>query len=227
MKTKVFLRHTPKLILIVSIFSSTIILFISFFSNGFSDSILELLAPLWNREFGIIEMLQNIVILCILIGLIYIRTNPAIFKFDKKYNLILILGIVYLLLEENDYFLHYYDRIIYGKEIYKTTFQSLRNVHNSHFALTRINALISFISLIVVFGLAIYNFVLHKKKVRNHILCIIIVLIILIPLISIFTNYMYIENRRQIRSETMELSLYTSWMIFLFNWMRLKNLSRI
>lgn len=103
---------------------------LTFYLNwlGLSDVI----APPINREFGIVENIQNI--LLILIFFIALKGFRARKTKIEKYSYAIIMAItVFMFLEEIDYGLHYYDHLTGREEITKLiVFDSeVRNIHNN------------------------------------------------------------------------------------------------
>lgn len=90
------------------------------------DWLQQLVAPRFNRELGLLENLQNAFLLAIIVMTAYgIRRKP--FRAEKAVMIILMLGTVFVLLEEIDYGKHYYDYMI-GRPWYADT--GFRNIHN-------------------------------------------------------------------------------------------------
>lgn len=106
--------------------SCTLIYFYNLF--GLEDFI----APKINREFGLIENMQLLLLILIfLTALKGIRTRVE--KIEKYVFMIVAILTVWMFLEEIDYGLHYYDHLTGKKEITKVLVfdQQVRNIHNN------------------------------------------------------------------------------------------------
>jgi hypothetical protein len=99
-------------------------LILGYFKGG--ETLAEIIAPSFNRELGLLENLQNVVLLGILGVLVYavrsstIMARRAIFGFFA-------LGTLFMFLEEMDYGLHWYE-FLRGME--RGEAAEIRNVHN-------------------------------------------------------------------------------------------------
>jgi len=171
---------------------------------GFSEVYLEFLAPEWNRELGLLENLQNIILLlCLwLVIKLYRRENTSIYKYTY---IAISFFLCFLFFEEVDYFMHFYDFIFYGKEPYVTSIKGFRNIHNIDF-MTFWRRLFFSILLLLTGGFLI---ILGAKRKKIKYL-----LVMLFLLLCALNGGL--EDNRQICSETKELCLYTVWYFLLF-----------
>lgn len=94
-------------------------------------SCMQIFAPVKNRELGVLEVAQAIILVSIIsLGFQqYVRSLMAN-KVIKIVWALFIIGMGFIFLEEIDYGLHYYD-FMKGNEPYSTNLlQSFRNIHN-------------------------------------------------------------------------------------------------
>ena len=93
-----------------------------------------IIAPEYNREFGVVENIQLIIIIAIIVIAIKSLLKAKVIWLKIAF-VILLLGSVFIFLEEIDYGLHYYEYFM-GKtaaelkaEVYNK--DNIRNIHNS------------------------------------------------------------------------------------------------
>ncbi len=201
------------LLLGLAVLSSVLIAWVGFFLPNPSPRTLDWLAPLENREFGLIETLQHSILLglCVYAGvLVPLRQNRR-----QRLSLIgasLLFGALFL--EEVDYFLHFYDAAL-RQETYTTAVGGLRNVHNVpalYSLMGKGPGLLMTGSILVAAAALVFR--------RNPLSTFALIhpagawAMILIPqvfLCAIYFGTIYPEDVRQVFSETLELTLYTSW----------------
>lgn len=131
----------------------TLLCILIYFYDFFSAS--EIISPSFNREFGILENLQHLVILIIaIIGARSARSKKN--KIEKYIFFFIAAASVFFFLEEIDYGLHYYD-VITGREgdekayIFYTS-EKMRNIHNTG-KNTSILKMTSYVIIVVFFVL--------------------------------------------------------------------------
>jgi hypothetical protein len=91
----------------------------------------EFMAPMLNREFGVVENLQNVLI--VWTGVIAITSVKQAKSGLHKAGLITIVAIcIFLLLEEIDYGLHYYELLMGVPEAERSTVRNLHNINEAH-----------------------------------------------------------------------------------------------
>jgi hypothetical protein len=127
-------------------------LILAFYLNWFGLS--EVIAPKINREFGIIENIQNILLILIfLLALKGFRTREI--KIEKYGYIIIMAATAFMFLEEIDYGLHYYD-YIKGRqddELTKVAIfnEEVRNFHNNGSVILNVLKLVSYAVIILFF----------------------------------------------------------------------------
>ncbi len=112
------------------IFFTVVMFTIYLWSFLHTESCIRILAPAENRELGLIELSQTFFLIAI--GKIsYSQFNIAqIFKRAQDFLWFLFFCLmVFVLLEEIDYGLHYYDYLL-GNDAYSTNIVNFRNIHN-------------------------------------------------------------------------------------------------
>lgn len=101
------------------------------------DEVREVIAPQFNREFGVLENMQNLMLIAAIGYSIFIYFRMDIIT---KLERMVILGLGFLglliLLEETDYGMHFYDFLM-GRPIFSSSIRFrgmyLRNLHNISF----------------------------------------------------------------------------------------------
>ena len=126
----------------------------------------HLIAPEYNREFGLIENIQLLIILAI-IFVSFKKLTKAKTKSIKLVFALILVGSILIFLEEIDYGLHYYDYFI-GKSNEQISIEfshknSIRNIHNQGNLLHYIK-LLAYISLGLIVVIPI---VLKRLNYRN------------------------------------------------------------
>jgi hypothetical protein len=93
------------------------------------ESCLSVLAPPENRELGTIELSQVVVLIAIILTCTrQVTLSNGIIKKQLSWVFLSML-LIFVLLEEIDYGLHYYEYFM-DKNFYSTNFNGFRNVHN-------------------------------------------------------------------------------------------------
>jgi hypothetical protein len=129
-----------------------LLLIMTFYLNWFGLS--EIIAPKINREFGIVENIQNILLILIfLLALKGFRTQEI--RIEKYGYALIMVATVFMFLEEIDYGLHYYDYIT-GKrddEVTKIEIfnEEVRNFHNNGRVILNVLKLVSYTVIILFF----------------------------------------------------------------------------
>ena len=132
----------------------------------------HLIAPEYNREFGLIENIQLLIILAIIFVSCKKLTKAKTKSIKLVFALILV-GSIFIFLEEIDYGLHYYDYFI-GKSNEQISIESLnktsiRNIHNQGNLLQYIKSL-AYISLgLIVVIPIILKRLNYSNKYLNYI----------------------------------------------------------
>ncbi|HEX8334689.1 MAG TPA: hypothetical protein VF622_18845 [Segetibacter sp.] len=127
-----------------------------YFFNFFGSS--HIISPEVNREFGILENLQLLLIIIIL--LIAIRAVRLKENKPEKYLFSFIAALsLFFLFEEIDYGLHYYE--LFSDNIKNTT---IRNIHNNG-KITSVFKMTAYIILVVFFGI----FPLISAKIKQRV----------------------------------------------------------
>jgi hypothetical protein len=133
-----------------------------FYFNWFGLS--ELIAPPINREFGIIENIQNVLLILIFFTALkgFRIRNTKIEKFG--YSLIMA-ATAFMFLEEIDYGLHYYDHLTSKSEITKVVVfdNEVRNLHNNGKLILNVMKLAAYI----VVGLFFAALPLLPEKIKG------------------------------------------------------------
>ncbi len=120
-----------------------------------------LIAPEYNREFGIIENIQLLIILAIIL-VSYKNSTKAKIKSIRLIFILILISSIFIFLEEIDYGIHYYDYLT-GKSKEQLKIESLdnnsiRNIHNQG-NLTRYLKLFAY----VLFALIIVSPIIFKR----------------------------------------------------------------
>jgi hypothetical protein len=127
----------------------------------------ELIAPSINREFGIIENIQNILLILIFFtALKGFRTRNT--KIEKYGYALIMAATVFMFLEEIDYGLHYYDHLTGKPGITKVVvFDSeVRNLHNNGKLILNVMKLAAYIFVALFF--AVLPLLPEKIKTKNR-----------------------------------------------------------
>jgi len=128
-----------------------------------------LIAPDYNREFGVLENIQLLIIAAVVI-VSYKSMKKATTNWLRLFFILICFGSVLVLLEEIDYGLHYYDYLI-GKSEEQIRIESwdkstIRNIHNQG-KLTHYIKLIAYLSMAVIILAPI---VLRRLNLRNRVI---------------------------------------------------------
>jgi uncharacterized membrane protein YozB (DUF420 family) len=205
-----------RMLLGVALLALVVVLVVSFLMPAPSESVLQLLAPVPNREFGILETLQH-VLLVLLVVFVLLKTWTA----ARGTRLLLSaagLFFAFVFLEEVDYFLHFYDAF-QGREVYATNLHGLRNAHNAP-ALGSAQNLASVLLGLVSWLLGAYRLVGAPggPAVRRSLpwsAAALAVLVLTAGPVAVESGLIYSEDVRQVPSELAELALYSSWALML------------
>jgi len=155
-------RNLRKLLIYLIIPALLAGIFIAGYFSG-NVRIQELIAPRMNREYGLLENLQNLFLLAIIALTAYGLSRKRI-RFEKMLLILVLLGVVFILLEEIDYGRHHYRYLIgnpvidRGKD--RNTDLNIHNLGN----LNKIFKLVLDLGMIAVFVL----FPLVTWKNRNR-----------------------------------------------------------
>ncbi len=159
---KTFRKHFIYWILPVIVLIPCILIF--FYNPG---GLSKFIAPEFNREFGILENLQLVLLTgAFIVALRGIRVKRQ--KAEKLACKLLAIGAVFLFLEEIDYGLHYYEYII-GKTKAEVDYQiavqhQVRNIHN----IGKMNSIIKFLVYLCIAVLFVVMPLLPKKFLHKH-----------------------------------------------------------
>lgn len=196
--------------------SCVLLLYIFFSYNSLSLHVQEILAPLWNREFGLLESAQHIMLLSISVG-IFSLTVDELHPYKKITLTITSMFFMWLFLEETDYLLHYYDFILYGKVSYQTFPLGFRNIHNEGDLITLLRKIFKTILVLSTLLYALYYSVLNFKKF-NFIFLSNLLIVLVITLYIVSLKLMPDSgDGRQIASESRELGIYITCGIIVFS----------
>lgn len=100
-----------------------------YFSNV--NWLMSVLAPQFNRELGLLESLQNVLLVAI-IGIVGWRMLNSSFPMERKFFALILAGSVFMLLEELDYGTHYW-WLLSGGDISQQPKFSLHNIDNDRY----------------------------------------------------------------------------------------------
>ena len=186
------------------------------------DACIELMAPVQNRELGLLELLQVVVL-----GAIIRLSSRGVWKFRKRNlkrfllwgSLSLVVSLV--LLEEIDFGMHYYDYLT-GSEAYSSNlFGSFRNIHNQG----NNNLIIKSVVLvfqIIIFGLLPFAKIsIGNKGFRSQYAIYFWIVTLVNPMLlyilsSNLASYDMIQLKKsQILPELRELGCYFMLLVFL------------
>ena len=115
-------RHKAILYVIVPVTVTTCL--IACYFSGVS-TLQSLVSPVSNREFGLLESLQHLILLVLVVILVRgLRTRTT--RLEQRVLWIALAGTIVMLLEEIDYGLHLVD-VMHGR---KPDYEQMRNLHN-------------------------------------------------------------------------------------------------
>lgn len=190
--------------------------------------LLDFLAPEWNREFGFVESLQNILLIGISV-LFFIKASPSENKRMRRINKLLGIAFLGLFLEEIDYFLHYVE-YFFGLEPFEISLNGVRNFHNiglQNFQWINVIAIIlrsagTWILILTTFIVSIITCFKSKNSTLYGLNIarpagIVSSIMFLLLLISMLLKTLPHEDYRQIKSEICELLIY-SCLAFMIGW---------
>ena len=143
----------------------TLTCILTFYLNwlGLSD----IIAPRINREFGVVENIQNILLILIFFSALKgTRTREA--KIEKYGYAIIMAVTAFMFLEEIDYGLHYYDHLTGKNQITKVVvFDSeVRNIHNNGKLILNLMKMAAYILICTFF--VVLPLLPEKIKVKNQ-----------------------------------------------------------
>ncbi len=180
-------------------------------------SCVELFAPVENRELGLIELTQVVVLL--------LTIYAAIVQLKNNNGMILLWGVIILILslivlEETDYGLHYYDFIV-GNQPYQSSINgTFRNMHNQGNNNVVIKTIILIIQILIFGVLSCFNISIGKKVFDKNYAIFFWFITLGIPIISFFVkkNYSILQleiiKGSQFLGETRELGYYMILLVF-------------
>ncbi len=186
------------------------------------ESCLQIFAPIANRELGVIELLQSfILVIVVFIGISQTRINFSLKNFHTISWIIFSALMSFILLEETDYGLHYYDYLL-GNNSYDTSLgNGFRNIHNQGVNNIIIKTII-FVIQILFFGiLPFLNTSIGKINFRKNygffFWTITLVTPLLFSIIKVNYSSVEVENllKSQLFTEMKELASYFMFLVFL------------
>jgi hypothetical protein len=136
-----------------------------FYFNWFELS--EFIAPSINREFGLVENIQNfLLILIFLTALKGFRTRNT--KIEKYAYVLIMAATGFMFLEEIDYGLHYYDHLTGKSQVTKVVVfdNEVRNLHNNGKLILNLFKLAAYIVIALFF--AALPLLPEKLKTKNR-----------------------------------------------------------
>lgn len=181
-----------------------------------------IMAPPYNRELGILELLQSIVLLLTLF--VSYKQSRLTTGNRRLIWIAITLVLMLVLLEETDYGLHYFDYLM-GNQPYTTNLPfTFRNIHNqsNNLMIIRVTTLIL---QIVVFGLLPFSkryfgkleFV--KKYGKFYWITLIPAVALILSFPSFLNNIELVEYKRsQPIEELLELAHYFMLLIFIYEY---------
>ncbi len=144
----------------------TLVCILVFYLNLFGLS--HIIAPEQNREFGIVENIQLLLLLIIFfLALKGVKSHQV--KIERYAYIVVAAATAFIFLEEIDYGLHYYDILtgrnkdeVAGIEVFD---KKVRNIHNQGDYVLNVMKLISYAVIIIFFVILP---LLPKKLKQNH-----------------------------------------------------------
>lgn len=182
-------------------------------------NIKEILSPKHNREFGLIELLQNVTLLLLITAQFpLINHNRFFYKIAQG---VLLLFFVFVFLEEVDYFLHYIE-VITKRDSYAINILGHRNLHNN----TNVVWIrkVAYWVIVYLTGYVLFKQLksnLDKQKAIPVFMMFFFMTIQFVLSLVYKINY-GIEDIRQLISETLELNLYATWLYLYIIWNKQK-----
>ena len=186
------------------------------------ESCLQIFAPVTNRELGVIELLQSVVLVVILfIGISQIRLNFKLNGLPTICWSFFSAIITFVFLEEIDYGLHYYD-FLRGNNSYTTSFgNGFRNIHNQGTNNQAIKAIIIVVQTLFFGILPFLNSSVGKVSFRKIYALFYWTIAFSTPILSlIITNTFSLEEaseltKSQLFAEMRELAFYLMLLVFI------------
>jgi asparagine N-glycosylation enzyme membrane subunit Stt3 len=178
----------------------------------------DFIAPKINREFGLIENVQLLLLILIFLRAIKgIRTREA--KIEKYGFLLVAIVTAFMILEEIDYGLHYYDYLTGKPQITQVVIfdKKVRNIHNNGpmqnlFKLTAYGIIIIFFVIFPLMPLrfkekhAVLNFLSPSRFIISTAVCLLI--------LNQIALYLYHKYNSPTRSLTANVSEFEEIMIY-------------
>jgi len=179
----------------------------------------ELVSPDVNREFGLLENLQ---LLLIASSLVYVLKAIRLkdFWFEKLAYVVLAMFFLFLFLEEIDYGIHYYEFFITGVEEDKGMVRNFHNQGDNNFYLRQASYIVMVVLFIVMpfFKKKIKNNLFHHFAAKQYIIYSFIVYLFIgqvsrwLPKLGMPIN----ESLRGNHQEFEELILYYTILLFVY-----------
>ncbi|MES2691484.1 MAG: hypothetical protein V4658_13835 [Bacteroidota bacterium] len=177
----------------------------------------DLLAPLKNRETGLIETLQHVVLLLLAANVTVSAVKTSQSR-EKVLYAALCLFFLFVLLEETDYLMNYIE-LLTGKQHYEISVKGFRNIHNNELGLLLHKIAYWIFVSATATGMALLVF--KEKNAGNSYkitLWFVLCTLIMFQFIFSIAGKVYLDTKleaeRQIMNETLELNIYTSWLFY-------------
>lgn len=182
----------------------------------------QIFAPIENRELGVLELAQTLILLITLyLGLRQILESIRINDLSIFFWGIFTFILLFVLLEEVDYGLHYYDYLL-GNEPYHSNINgTFRNIHNQGNNNVIIKTIILILQIIILGFVPFYNFSIGNKVFdKKYAICFWVITLITPILSFALTRYLpliEVEKLResQILAEMRELGYYFILWVFI------------
>ncbi len=196
--------------------------FTSFFSLGIALFIysglvyvvpgaMDLMAPEWNREYGLLETVQHVLLVGMALFLLWnLRYRKS--SLQRKIQIAVSVFLVFVFMEEVDYFLQYLD-LVNEKSVNESEILGVRNLHNHNDFFRAIKFLIQTALYLSTFIVALSFSVPGKRSLYTFGFSRTASIIVVIAIVIGFLASMFIvfEDARQLQSEANELLLYACW----------------
>lgn len=205
---------------ISAITAKAVLLFIVFYSLALvlvpqarTNNVLEILAPAGNRETGLIETLQHFVLLLLLIRLFFILYRTGL----RMAPILSVLLTGFIFLEETDYLMHYLD-FFSGNRPYAFSLNGFRNFHNAGSSVS-FYKIAYWICVLCTFIFTWRKLAGSRDRRERYMLGELLFSLLLIQVLLSIAGVAWLNGQlgdsRQVVSETLELHLYTSWLLLL------------
>lgn len=172
-----------------------------YYFEWLSEDVLNDLLPLQNREFGIVEGLQHV---ALLIGFLIMLIATIKCTSHKAIYTALTCFILFVFLEEIDYFMHYFDWFLNRSGNGSNT-SNFRNLHNQLQVARKVSYLVVIycsVLLLIFKGSKIFS----NPVLKTTIISMFVFIQLVFPLLLWFFNIY--EDSRQVYSELRELCFY-------------------